>query len=80
MEERKDEISGIEKEYGEILERGECTSQKGLAVNGRDLIELGVKRGSEVGEGLKMLLYKVLENPNLNERETLLNIFVENRS
>ena len=80
MEERKDEISGIEKEYGEILERGECTSLKGLAVNGRDLIELGVKRGSEVGEGLKMLLYKVLENPNLNERETLLNIFVENRS
>lgn len=80
MEERKDEISGIEKEYGGILERGECTSLKGLAVNGRDLIELGVKRGAEVGEGLEMLLYKVLENPNLNERETLLNIFTENRS
>lgn len=70
----------IRQEYLSILETGECISLKGLAVNGKDLVELGAERGKQVGEGLKMLLYKVLENEKLNERETLIDIFTNTYS
>ena len=74
-EEEKQEIDAVETEYKSIIEKNEGISLKALAVNGRDLIETGASRGTEVGEGLKMLLYKVLENQDLNERQTLINIF-----
>lgn len=74
-EEKQEVIEDIEREYRSILEQGECISLRTLAVNGRDLMELGAARGAEVGEGLKMLLYKVLDNQDLNKREILLNIF-----
>lgn len=70
----------IKQEYLDIIEKGECISLKGLAVNGRDLLELGAERGEQVGEGLVMLLYKVLENEKLNDRETLLDIFTNTYS
>lgn len=70
----------IKQEYRDILAAGECISLKGLAVNGRDLIELGAERGEQVGEGLIMLLYRVLENEKLNERETLIDIFTNTYS
>lgn len=70
----------IKQEYLDILTAGECISLKGLAVNGRDLIELGAERGEQVGEGLIMLLYRVLENEKLNERETLIDIFMNTYS
>ncbi len=38
-------------------------------------MELGASRGAEVGAGLEMLLYKVLEDNELNDKETLINIF-----
>lgn len=70
----------IRREYLSILETGECISLRGLAVNGKDLVELGAERGKQVGEGLNMLLYKVLENEKLNERETLIDIFTNTYS
>jgi tRNA nucleotidyltransferase (CCA-adding enzyme) len=70
----------VKREYKSIIEDGECISLKGLAVNGSDLINMGVQRGTEVGEGLKMLLYKVLEDPNINEREILINIFMNSQT
>lgn len=55
-----------------ILSSGECYSLKGLAVNGNDLMELGIPRGKRVREVLEALLSRVLEEPALNRRETLL--------
>ena len=80
MSDRVEEIEKIEKQYRDILASCECISLKTLAVNGRDLIELGAKRGEEVGNGLKFLLYKVLENEKINERDVLINIFKETSS
>ncbi len=49
-----------------------------LAINGEDVMEiLGVQAGKEVGEKLKFCFEKVLQNPELNERETLLKIIEE---
>lgn len=54
-----------------ILERGECTSLKGLAISGRDLIRLGIPSGPSLGDILDGLLDKVLEDPSLNTVERL---------
>ena len=50
---------------------------KGLAVNGSDLMELGIV-GEQIGETLNWLLHIVMENPALNNKNTLIS-FVENR-
>lgn len=43
-----------------------------LAVNGDDLISLGLKPGKAIGECLSKLEEIVIENPDLNDRENLL--------
>ena len=63
----------IKKAYAEIIEKGQCVSLKELAVTGRDLIRAGMKPGKEIGEKLNELLNLVIENPEMNTRETLLN-------
>jgi len=65
--------------YEEILEDDECLSVKDLSINGNDLLELGVLEGKDIGRTLKMLLERVLEQPELNNRETLLKIVKETR-
>ncbi len=63
--------------YTDILQKEECVSLKELKINGRDLIEVGMKPGKEMGEVLGSLLSEVLENPSLNERDTLLTMMRE---
>lgn len=63
----------LEKLYREIREKKECLSLKDLAVNGRDLIERGLKPGRELGEILQRMLQDVLGDPAHNEKEYLLN-------
>jgi len=43
-----------------------------LAVNGRDLIQAGLRPGPYFGDILDRLLDRVLEDPTLNERASLL--------
>lgn len=65
-------IDEYQKYYEQILEKNQCVSLKNLAVNGKDLIELGMKPGKELGEVLQRLFELVLENPQENTRENLL--------
>lgn len=58
--------------YGEILERGDCLSLKNLAVTGKDLIQDGVAPGPGLGKILNELLEEVLEHPEKNQKEKLL--------
>lgn len=64
-----DEVSRI---YQEILEEKQCLSLKDLAVGGRDLIADGMKPGKGIGQILKALLEHVLEEPEHNTKEYLL--------
>ena len=68
------EIERAEKNIREILQERPPVSLKDLAVNGKDLIELGYKEGKEIGQVLKELLNLVLEKPALNQKEKLLEI------
>lgn len=59
--------------YYEICNNDEPISIKDLVVNGNDMIALGITKGKYIGETLKYLLGKVLEDPANNDREILLN-------
>ncbi len=54
------------------LEKKTALSLKSLAVNGRDLMAEGIPAGKELGRILNELLDCVLEDPEMNKRETLL--------
>ena len=58
----------------EVIEKGECYCISMLAIDGNDLIELGVKQGKEIQNKLNFLLEKVIENPNLNEKQKLIDL------
>lgn len=71
-EEKLQNIREMEMCYQDILEKKECVSLKDLAVSGSDLIADGMQPGKEIGMILNKLLEMVIENPNLNTKETLL--------
>ncbi len=71
-EEKLRYVDEYEALYRRIVEKGDCLSLRGLAVDGRDLIAVGVPQGMAVGETLRALLELVLENPKRNDREYLL--------
>ena len=73
-EEKLERIRKVEEIYRGVLERKECVSVKTLAVNGRDLIEAGMKPGPEIGGMLNRLLEEVLEEPEINEKGRLMGI------
>lgn len=71
---RLDELNEIKNKLEEILEQKECFSVKDLAINGRDLIDLGVSEGKEIGVYLNYCLEKVLEDPSLNNKKDLIKL------
>ena len=75
--ERLSYIDAYEAQYRKILEEAQCVTLKDLAVNGRDLMEAGMKPGKELGEALNRLLELVLEHPEYNTREILLKKWAE---
>jgi len=55
-------------------------STRDLAVDGQDVMrELAIKPSRRVGEVLEMLIEKVVDDPSLNERETLLRLIRDAR-
>lgn len=71
-ENKLENLAGLKAYYEQIMEEQQCLTLKDLAVTGKDLIENGMKPGRELGDMLSYLLDCVLENPERNERETLL--------
>jgi len=58
--------------YERIVAEQQCVSLKTLAVTGSDLIAIGMKPGKSLGEMLQKLLELVLEQPEYNTKELLL--------
>ena len=63
--------------YQKILIDEECVTLRQLAVSGRDLMELGMKPGRELGSMLSELLEYVIDDPARNEKEILRNYVIE---
>jgi tRNA nucleotidyltransferase (CCA-adding enzyme) len=69
---RADDFDGWPRVMDDILARGDATDRTALAVTGNDLIAAGVPAGPAIGRALERLLDAVLDDPDLNRRETLL--------
>lgn len=74
-EEALKSLDVIEEIYRQIREAEQCVSMKTLAVSGKDLMEAGMKPGKEMGEVLNQLLMHVLDYPEDNQKEVLLNLY-----
>jgi tRNA nucleotidyltransferase (CCA-adding enzyme) len=70
--EEMEQFPRIREEIQLILEENACLSLKDLAVNGRDLMQLGYE-GKAIGEALNELLAQVLDEKLPNEKDALLN-------
>lgn len=64
--------SGLCDAFDEIKAGMQCFSLKDLAVNGRDIMGLGVQEGKLVGDILKTLLNQVIDEELPNEYDVLL--------
>ena len=69
------DLDQLEARIEGIRERAEALGITDLAINGEDVMrELDIAPGPEVGRVLKELLERVLEDPALNERATLMKL------
>ncbi len=74
FEETLNYIERVKQIYTEIKEKDDCLSIKNLAINGHDLIKIGIPEGEEIGQTLKSLLELVIDEPELNKKEQLIKI------
>lgn len=58
--------------YRQIIDEGQCFEIKMLAVNGRDLIQAGLKEGPMLGKILEQLTEAVIDDQALNTKEQLI--------
>ncbi|MBU3182255.1 CCA tRNA nucleotidyltransferase [Clostridium psychrophilum] len=72
------QINRVKEKTIAIIESKVPLSIKQLQVDGKELIkQFDIKPGKEIGDMLKFLLNKVLENPNFNTKEKLLAIIYD---
>jgi tRNA nucleotidyltransferase (CCA-adding enzyme) len=65
-------LEGLKAHVERVMAAGAAVRVRDLAINGRDLMEIGLRPGPLFGEILRALLDEVVEEPALNEREALL--------
>lgn len=70
--ERVENILAFQEQLEAVLAAEQCFSLKHLAVSGRDLLELGVPQGKEIGRILNLLLEQVMDEKLPNEKAALL--------
>ena len=75
---RNTHFDRLEKIANEILQREDCFTLKHLAVNGRDMIELGLK-GKGIGEALKFLLEAVIDGRSKNDKKQLIDFLISEK-
>lgn len=70
-EEKLAKLEAGERCFCEIMRNQEAVTIADLAIGGKDLIDLGMKPGPELGELLHRLLEQVLDDPEKNTKEKL---------
>ena len=69
---RQDILQELENSARRILDEKACFSIKDMAINGSDLIKLGMVQGPEIGEVLEMLLDRMISGEIKNDRQELI--------
>ena len=70
-EERVANIAAFREKMEEALAEEQCFSLRHLAINGKDLLCLGIPQGPEIGRILNVLLEQVVEEALPNEPDAL---------
>ncbi len=70
-DEKEEAICHMVELHDTVIQENQCIKISDLALNGKDLMELGMKPGKDMGDMLKYLLEKVLDMPELNKKEIL---------
>jgi tRNA nucleotidyltransferase (CCA-adding enzyme) len=78
LDNRLIKMDNIKKTYINIKKEKHCLNIKDMAINGDNLIELGMKPGKEIKKMLDYLFECVLENPELNEKQKLIELAKNN--
>ena len=72
-----DFLNERKKEIQRILNKQEPFEKKHLKIDCYDIISLGYKEGKLIGEILDYLLEKVIEDPQLNHKEKLIELVLK---
>ncbi len=67
-------LRDLELRIAKVVEEDNALHIKDLKVNGDDIRKMGVPTGPKIGEILELLLDKVIEDPSLNNRDSLLQL------
>ena len=67
-----DKFDRVEERICQIRDKGECLTVHDLAVDGKDLMDVGIPEGPRIGAALSRLLDQVIDGELPNEREALL--------
>ncbi len=67
-------LDNIIKIYNEIKNNNQCLNQREMAINGHDLIQMGMKPGKDIKNMLNYLFDCILENPELNDKQKLIDL------
>lgn len=69
-----DHVTLVEKLYKEIISDNDCISTKDMAIGGTVLLKEGIESGKKMGDVINYLFERILDEPSLNEYDTLLSI------
>ena len=72
IQQKLDYLKEVEHIWKDVQMHGDCLSLKKMELSGKDLLEDGMKPGTEIGTILNQLLFEVLEYPEKNDRDYLL--------
>ncbi|MCL2045573.1 MAG: CCA tRNA nucleotidyltransferase [Oscillospiraceae bacterium] len=75
-DEKLDKLNKLPDIIKGIIEQQQCFSLKDLAINGHDLLALGVSDGKEIGIVLNQLLEIVIDEKVENNKEELANVVI----
>ena len=71
-EERLELIDDFSRLVDEVIESDQCFSMKDLEIDGKDMLELGIKQGPDIGTVLRAVFDKVIDGELENDRAALL--------
>jgi tRNA nucleotidyltransferase (CCA-adding enzyme) len=58
----------------QVIDEGDADEMANPAINGHDLMQLGIKPGPEMGKILNKIKDMIVDDPSLNEKDTLLEL------
>ncbi|MBR6444015.1 MAG: HD domain-containing protein, partial [Firmicutes bacterium] len=72
IDERLELIDDFSRLVDEVIESAQCFAMKDLAIDGKDILQMGIKQGPDVGTVLKAVFDKVIEGELENDRAALM--------